>query len=1005
MFIEIHQIHPDFKISETKIPVLSKPKKQVAVFPGDNIIDIRKKIQLLLSVPIYRQGILIKDSSGLLRAPYVLIVGGAIIKPDINTDFIKKSEYNILGLNIDEKLYQKYQDGILFEFSPKDTFLFYKINTTSTITSIQLYDFDEFILSRLKNSQIGVQEQEMIYYGLVIKYWPQITFRVFKMAIEGRAPAYLLPPLDYPVEAAIAAEVADIKIAETSLLTPITRKNVVNTMTRITKITYIRRPKNVKANINLRNLFDLLKTSSKLPIIGVDIGHQIYKIYSWPLAKTVDKTQIDWIKQHIPTEGLILLYLDKIPTRIIIKKNGEVNFSSEWEEKSNISVSQVQQIVGGIVEPIIKQINMLGLHINLVGDLFSFSDLLTSDLNLIVRIPLVLTEKGFNDFRREGLADYYNLGYIYRSSQSYPNNSVFFYFVKEMMPRDFPMFHKLVKGGRLQDEKDNIQNLYNYMSDKFSMDKWNNYFANRLVKVYNSRTHIRVDMDVRSIDEAQIIIKYIYCALRRYAVDKTKATSKLIEQDPELFDLKQHDPKSKVYARICQLRRMPVILSSQEARTKKHIVELQNFTTGERNYYFCPNPAYPYIQTKSEFHPKGYPLPCCYKLAAIKDTISYTEHIMKYGRTLQISKISYLPPQFPQYIHNEYHLVGVRQTTPSSDLAGLGYSFEHIFGPKALLTAAAFLKRVNPLAAIDFKMAFGASIEPNRFSDDPGFDIFSLLAEHLYDVSLILIEENIVHIIHRLDNFAVIVKTERGEYYPVIDSKQSHIFGRKDKLIMLIMGAVKMAPFSVDNIAQKYQIDTLYVNKQGLCFAADLVSPAINISVLPSAPIKGPRLVYGARNSDKIPDLAILMEVIGQLYRKAKPESILFDGVNQVGIITDGITFPHKPATLMPNLRQVYFPYPLSEIEAEITKYKAPPVPEYNLYKFVVYEVFKNIFVSLLHRNRKGTIRGQIIDLIEKTDFGRIQSLRSFNSTTDDLLAAYPSDKLVINEFLTAIIL
>lgn len=95
----------------------------------------------------------------------------------------------------------------------------------------------------------------------------------------------------------------------------------------------------------------------------------------------------------------------------------------------------------------------------------------------------------------------------------------------------------------------------------------------------------------------------------------SKRIKMLKQTDPLLFNTDSIDKENK-YSRLCQSKQQPLIISKQEANSKKYkskAVKFWNFTKGAPEFYMCDSDKYPYLKFITGNHPKNFCLPCCKK--------------------------------------------------------------------------------------------------------------------------------------------------------------------------------------------------------------------------------------------------------------------------------------------------------------------------------------------------------------------------------------------------------
>lgn len=210
----IEDLKPETKNKKTNVPKLNLETDfkfilnfitNVHIYPEDRISEFKDKINLCTHIPIYKQHLfVILDSENtysqkinsnfeIFENQQVIpmkykIISDSAVQIDIRRIF-DKTINKILDIPIDTNLFQS-REYLLVEAWDYFTTI-QNVYTTYGVRTYYLIDIDEFVLPQ-KNLLIDlfqkdIYQLQLLYWGFGVKYWPTMSFDVFKYYIMDEA--------------------------------------------------------------------------------------------------------------------------------------------------------------------------------------------------------------------------------------------------------------------------------------------------------------------------------------------------------------------------------------------------------------------------------------------------------------------------------------------------------------------------------------------------------------------------------------------------------------------------------------------------------------------------------------------------------------------------------------------------------------------------------------------------------------------------------------------------
>jgi hypothetical protein len=704
------------------------------IHPNDTVTEFKHKLFVATGVPPFRQHLWF--SAGRHRA----VAYQTFVPEQVAIDINRLSSAELVdGIPVLPE-YDQYRDMKIRdydEFTVMDAYYHRGVlsfNLTDLGTYVDPTNVNHAAIARDRN------KTEIIYYGLVLPFWPMLTIHAFEEYLKGSI-ASQYPNLSPTVEELTARYKIEKKITDTQYAA-FEDKALHAIQSRLeSSITYavismLRNPIDGSV-VYLRNLFDALELSPHIPMCRcVDKGFTLDKVHRSG-QRTREKTPPNCILIKIfPTPG----YMQYI--NLHLYKNGNYIIKSHWREESNYSFADVFEVVSAEVNALLAKINRLGDSVvkeHLIS--ISKTNVKFTEINTSVIYRKALTTGQFA-LIRQMIADHTAANMMILNED---NVAVRVFFTKGMYQHDPALVERLT-------EDVDQTNSYARLSDGVMQQKWHMLFTRTHLTTFTHRfADLKVDVVGVKDDEFptfyRTVVGMLYALTKSSPEPSTKLASKkairnLKEQDPVLYDARRLFKRGVVYSKMCQRPHQPSLLTEEKyeglpTKDKGRAVKFWNFTTQKPAYYICPNPKYPYVKFFINKHPKGYCIPCCQKIPVPDDKANYkriiydmcikehksatkhdattaTKYIMSYGKDIAPGRISRLPestlePLFYETYSAEYqgidkecesnegfYLYGVEQSTPQFSHLGFLYCLANAMDIETHDVVALFASRVTP---------------------------------------------------------------------------------------------------------------------------------------------------------------------------------------------------------------------------------------------------------------------------------------------------------------------
>lgn len=645
----------------------------IGVYPEDSIYDVKQKVTATMNIPYYRIHLNYKRCNcEFSQVSYELFVDNT--KLDICINDIKSSDLSF-PIKINQILHER-KDNIKLTSCEH----FEKLN--GTIKHVRIVDLfnvtpslesvDNPLLKKLISDRYSA---ELLFYGGIIKYWPHLSLGMYTTLISSeKSFRSKYPNLFTSKNKAIQQQEIITEFTNCMCKVKEINDNLCNVIINSASISIV---PTWPIPVNIRNLFDSLRTSKDIPIIQGKIKVSNHDVSDNFVVANKDKVRLNLDIPVIVTKtckqvtkrrevAAISIFLKRTmkhgtlsvllftPDRnkndfsvvVTVTEKGTIIGFTKWQEDDAINFKTATKTIKNYIKDYVETIKSVGsVAFPVGGDLDTLN---ISDVNNLGCIslstfwPHAISRETFSEIRAE-FQQLEKAGLV---------NS------KTVQAADSYSF-EFMRGVKCRDRKNAAQKMSNYMNMSVEeMEEnefiwmqnvnisWKNIYSGRNIKLHHRISDVKIEMnDMYDFEEYKYIYKFIFIILNRY---KHKAVKKvyenvvetriapvasdrlrrLQERDPLLYDLKRYDKNNEVYSIICQSGRQPFIYNEKEmkslpSKTQSKLIKYWNFTEKKDAYYQCPDPAFPNFGFKVGQHPLGYCIPCCKVLQSNKSSKAY----------------------------------------------------------------------------------------------------------------------------------------------------------------------------------------------------------------------------------------------------------------------------------------------------------------------------------------------------------------------------------------------
>ena len=686
--------------------------REIHIFPEDTMASVKEKIQLATRIPTYRQHLF-------YEAPHYTTTYNIFLNAIYDTDLRNihgDATTHIFGIPIDKYLYDSRGS---VQVNALDTFNLATDALGTTMFVGDIADYFEPRAIQLRTSLRDTYSMDILYWGFVVKFWPQITRDVLGefIASEGEL-ANKYPVLVKSSQVLSSKYAAEKKViinkyrnyGDADVLTESGKVQIAITQASVfTPNTY--------TPVNIRNLFDLLPTSQDVPEIRAYI---MIERKSYELRKRHRSATEDIIfPAGIVKTGVIMAiatkleYADALSSYMFfnVLPSGAYICRIRFPSILEYDFTDTLETIIRLSRPSIAQINKLSGSVFLKGGNIpniSVETAVYKNISMYLYWKRTMSIQSFQAMK--GFWDPYITAGIIARRLIQGVDRFEFNFIKGMFEYDRTAISRILAASG----KAELKNQYMWQIDPAIHARWMSVYGYRAAKMVHRLGDVR--FEISNIHEREFRLFYDYVlsyiltvqASKEQIFTSHKKMSKihaLRDLDPKLYDFSKLGSKH-IYSRFCQREHQPRVWSPEEyarrlsglsGKEKELAVALTtkywNFTTEAPAYYDCPNKKYPHLNFMLGYHPRNYCVPCCNKLKKkesktaehclskhvltreIKADALGLRHVMKAGKFLLPGRISHIPSDTLGRLFatsaraSEHYVLGVPQ-----DLPGLRHS-------------------------------------------------------------------------------------------------------------------------------------------------------------------------------------------------------------------------------------------------------------------------------------------------------------------------------------------
>lgn len=874
----------------------------VALYPEDNLMEMREKIYIATGIPVYRQHIWIEDGGKgvtAVRTTYSIFTDAPVT---VNIKSIGDGDNmeSISGLPVDRSIYAA-RDYV--HITAGDTFSLVSQWAPAGGT-IWIADMDSWMapLATQMSAMIGDKYMlDLIYWGFVAKYWPMITPEVFAVYATGESNLRSAFPT-------IARSLTDMRRkyeAERRLVQQrYSLAHKARTMKRTVSITqFTASVTSLSVHLNIRNVFELSRVSDDVPQITAYVdageGRRVRLVRALHDAPPTEPPNTAAFMNGI----VFALRRDDVRTGsqakhggaispltgdylwLAIHPNGKYHIRGTWHEMAGMDFEDIYTVLDRYISPQIRTINGFGriaFNTGIALESVSHETLSFHGLNVSVAWKQPVTPPTFRILR--GSWDEMSAADIAVIRPSVLHDRFDLTYRKGIYAHDSSKIDSVIAmaGG-------DLRNQYSYLSSPLVAKKWQQNYGGRTCSISMRESDVRIDViDIREDEFRGVFLDYMFAhlwtvvhsdAFARAAPSGAigRPVRRLRDADPKLYNLAKYGVSRK-YSQICQGPHQPIIVDNNTpAKLAKNAVKYWNFTQERPVHYACPNPKYPYLSFITKTHPAGYCLPCCNKRSA-EGTAPYascirdkswksddeiSEHVLAYGKIIPEGRYSHPHPGVAEMIPES--LLAYVEVVPT---ASPDWRILHALAGALEVDVATVSKRLSRAIS-----AAWASFGPNaiagrdratllrEFTTGPraiGVDwaeIISYAAVAEYNCGIIIFDDSYDKLSIRVPQATIdsdgiryaLISLSPTAAYPIYDTTRRIYPADMAAVRSIMSAAARLTTRYMDLAAVRrvpgWTITRKYVNLQNMCYAVEVSRNGITAYIA---------ITYSAHTSDGI---------------------------------------------------------------------------------------------------------------------------------------------------------
>lgn len=1008
----------------------------ISIYPEDTLYDIRLKINLVTRIPIFRQFLFyFIDDNG----PFYTF-----------QTFINKIIYNIdwkhiineTNIKINNAYVDLYfeQNKNNIEINTYDKLILAQVSTQHKINKIYIIDLFDIIDLEPINDKYKLN---LLYYGFVVKYWPQLTLNAFSLALTD------LNKLEetYPNICPNYNQLYKKQYDEQNIFNNAHKYiDIMDYPTIITNSIISINIESMQMLVNIRNIFDQLALNSSIIAMFINFKYGIKKQYY------INKKYATVLHQdfniNLIKNTLSIIIKKKYQTILTIFQSGLYEIYIQLLEDDNISFNSIINVISKEINPVIKLINNLGSTVFPTGGKLKLisDDVVFSIMTVSIYYLLEFTLQEFN-LLKSSFKIYEQIGIIK------------IYGLQVTRIFNFIFYRGII-------DKNYLYNGYNWLYEDVRD-------VGRQIRIIYRSDRLQIELNnIHSIEEFNVLKLYIFSMITNFVKDNKikknkkeqdhdiKSIRKLHDFDPNLYNINKYDNNSSNYSVLCQSSRQPIIYNEDDikylGKEKNKLFTYWNFTQNKPAYYLC-NDKYPYLNFIINKHPKGYCLPCCKKLKdspgttvakinqdCVKNKIyidndSENTYILSYGKEILTGRKSYIPNIVKNLLPNTY-IYKVKQGNDVNK--GFIYSLFYILGNDYINEIANLVKEMKHYYSLANGQAsiFQSSLHLyseliNNFTDNsnPLLTVIDMnlwksiiidLVRYKHDVEIINIntfnnnttvdinQEGVNAIQNGIRAIFLFTDDINGTN-PIVDKNNNGVFdGSICKSLLSSRIEKKMDINFILNFIKdtNESINYTLINLKNKCYGVligDIYLPILESAIpyklnIPISYDIRPEPLY-TKN-----ELVVLIDKINK-YRKDSIiiKKIIKMGEKIIGFISEfNLVYYHKYEVITTGIKYDIYEilYDPRLIDIEILKRNkimtlSKQGNERKLHN-IFYKLFISEFTYIIQQERNNTIRNSIKKLLHNISTDDSKSLHFTLIKLSDLLQEHSIDFIIIQDFI-----
>ena len=477
--------------------------EDIFIYPEDNIKILREKIYLATNIHIYEQNISLFN--------YTIFIDK--LKYDISFNNIFNF-HKIKNIPIDSYLYENRDNILIYGNEYEYLYTYFKEDDKLDINVLSISEFikDKSDLQRIVSTD--KQQTDMIYYSFILKYFPLITYDVFKNYIlynDDMKNIYSTLHLDYQeIQNKYNLE-KKILLKNESIDKDVYKKFIEKEFTSsIIEREFIIKSVNKLNKINIRNLFDNIEIST---ITNVNyIKANIY-IDNKDILLTKINNKTTNIKEDVIEINSILFNIniiykkfniyeeDDVFMSLIINELGDISLKVLFKDLYEINNKKIYEIINEIINPIIININKKLIktdnHLSII-----------TEYNNIIKNSIIhifwnneISIKGFNVLLLK-IKDYIHAGIINIKTENLINNEIEYGINRGMITFNEKAINRYTSTN---------SNYYSYYSNGEIKVFWNRIYNNsKTLLIKNKLNNLKLELNNITELELEYISQLLY---------------------------------------------------------------------------------------------------------------------------------------------------------------------------------------------------------------------------------------------------------------------------------------------------------------------------------------------------------------------------------------------------------------------------------------------------------------------------------------------------------------